>query len=145
MSTFTAESVNLTAGYDTTSDPRTVLTAAQHLVAFRDGLAGALLDLAEVTADLSNDAAACRLARLCAVLGPDEAYRRGVRITGIAGAVWGIFADIGAEKAHALATLRAVCHDTATAVRDELHRDSCLCIGGEKGALRARNEKGTRA
>lgn len=130
--TFTPNPGTIPAGYDTTSDPRTVLTAAQHLVAFRDGLAGALLDLAEVTVDLDNDTAATRLARLCAALGPDEAYRRGVRITHLAGGVWGIFAEIGAEKAHTLATLRLVCRDTATAVRDELHRDSCICRNATK-------------
>jgi hypothetical protein len=123
----TAEPQTVTEGSDIPTRALAVVHAARHLVDFRDGLAGALLDLAEVTADQDCPTAAARLARLLVALGPDESWRRGVQITHLAGAVWGMFPDIEPERSGRLAVLRAVCHDTATAVRDALHRDSCVC------------------
>lgn len=115
---------------DTSSDrPSTpdVQRAAAHLVDYRDGLAGHLMWLAKDTAELSADEQTIVVHRLLLVLGKDEAMRRGAQITTLAGAAWGIFAEIGAERLATVDTLRAVCRDTATAVRDELYRDACAC------------------
>lgn len=130
---------SVTPGYDIPSRALAVVAAARHLVDFRDGLAGALLDMAEVTADQDCPTAAGRISRLLVALGPDEAFRRGAQITHIAGTVWGLFAEIEPARTATLATLRSVCHDTATAVRDALHRDSAVCLGDD---LRVRITKG---
>lgn len=103
------------------------VTAAVHLTEYRDGLFAHLMWVAEHTADDTPMAAADVLGRLLAVLSREDRERRAYRITHIAGQCWGLFPDNGERRDEALATLRAVCRDTATAVRDELHRDACLC------------------
>lgn len=119
-------------GYDTSSRTSAdVQRAAAHLVDYRDGLAGHLMWLAKDTAGLSADEQTIVVHRLLLVLGRDEAMRRGAQISALAGAAWGIFAERGAERLATVDVLRAVCVDTATAVRDALHRDSCIC--GEAG------------
>lgn len=104
-----------------------VFTAAKHLVEHRDGLAGVLLFLARHTADMSCPDAAAVISMALAGLGADEAHRRGAQIAHLATPCWGFFRDVPDRRENALAVLRAVCHDTATAVRDALHRDSCVC------------------
>lgn len=104
-----------------------VVEAAQHLVAFRDGLAGHLLWLAKETAELSADEQTAVVQRLLLVLGPAESMRRAAQITTLTTPCWGIFAEIGADRIASVDLLRKVCVDTATAVRDAMHRDSCIC------------------
>ena len=118
---------SVTPGYDSPTRLLAVVSAARHLVDFRDGLAGALLDMAEVTADQDCPAAATRIARLLTALGHDEAWRRASQIAHLGTPCWGLFRAVPERRENALATLRAVCHDTATAVRDALHRNSCVC------------------
>lgn len=110
---------------DTSS--RDAMEAARHLVDFRDGLAGHLMWLAKDTAELSASEQTVIVHRLLLVLGRDEAMRRGAQISTLAGAAWGIFAEIGAERLATVDVLRKVCVDAATAVRDELYRDTCVC------------------
>jgi hypothetical protein len=112
-------------GYD--NPTRAAVEAAAHLVAYRDGLAGHLMWLAKATADLSADEQTHVIARLFQVLGDKEAMRRAAQIATLATPCWGIFAEIGAQRIASVDLLRAVCRDTATAVRDALHRDSCVC------------------
>lgn len=114
-------------GYDIPTRALAVVHAARHLVDFRDGLAGALLDMAEVTAEQDCPAAATRIARLLTALGHDEAWRRASQIAHLGTPCWGYFREVPERRENALATLRAVCQDTATAVRDALHRNSCVC------------------
>jgi hypothetical protein len=116
---------------DPTTPAERVFTAAKHLVEFRDGLSGALMDMAAFTADDECFTAAHRVARLCAALGADEAFRRGAVIAHLATACWGLFRTVGEEREIALSSLRGECHDTATAVRDALHRDACVCLGDD--------------
>lgn len=113
------------AGSDSSS--RHVAHAAHALVDYRDGLATHLMWLAKDTAELSADEQTAIVARLLFVLGKSESMRRAAQIATLADACWGIFREIGAERIATVDTLRRVCVDTATAVRDELHRDSCLC------------------
>ena len=103
------------------------VTAAVHLTQYRDGLFGHLMWVAEKTCTETPMDAAVVIGRLLAVLGREDRERRAYRITHIATDCWGLFPKQGERRDEALATLRAVCRDTATAVRDELHRDVCLC------------------
>lgn len=104
-----------------------VAAATRHLVAYRDGLATHLVWLAKATADLASNEQTEVFARLLAVLGPDEAMRRGAQIATLTTPCWGLFAEIGAQRIASVDLLRRVCVDTATAVRDAMHRDSCIC------------------
>jgi hypothetical protein len=115
----------MTRATDKTSDRA---AAAAHLVAYRDGLAGHLLWLAKATATLPADEQTYIVERLFAGLGPAEARRRGAQIATIATSCWGDFQEKDVVKRLAeVDILRAVCLDTATAVRDAMHRDSCVC------------------
>jgi hypothetical protein len=110
-----------------TAPTAAVVTAAVHLTLYRDGLVGGLMWLAEHTAEETPADAADIIARFLLVLEPVDRDRRALRITTIAGDCWGYFPEKGERRAEALATLRAVCKDTATAVRDVFHRDCCIC------------------
>lgn len=115
-----------TDGYD--NPTRATVEAAAHLVAYRDGLMGHLMWLAERTTSLSGPDAAVVFQRLLVVLGKDESYRRGVQISHLATTCWGDFRDaVPARRLASVDLLRRVCLDTATAVRDAIHRDSCVC------------------
>lgn len=115
-----------TQGYDTST--RATVEAASHLVAYRDGLMGHLMWLAQDTTNLSGPDAAVVIQRLLLVLGKDESYRRGVQISHLATTCWGDFRDtVPGRRLATVDVLRRVCLDTATAVRDAIHRDSCVC------------------
>lgn len=121
----TTELLSSPHGYDTST--RASAEAASHLVAYRDGLMGSLMWMAEQTSDLSCPDAAVVVQRLLLVLGKDESYRRAVQITTLATPCWGIFRQVGYERIKSVDLLRRVCLDTATAVRDAVFRDACVC------------------
>lgn len=107
-----------------------VVTAAGHLAEYRDGLAGHLMWLAKDTAELSADEQTAIVHRLLLVLGKAEAMRRAAQIATLATPCWGIFREVGAQRIASVDLLRRVCTDTATAVRNELYRDTCICRDG---------------
>jgi hypothetical protein len=121
----TLEPPSLPAGYD--NPTRAAVEAAAHLVAYRDGLFAHLMWLAEATSSLSAPGATEVFARLLAGLGNHEAMRRAAQIVTLAEPCWGQFRTRGAERIADVEIVRMVCLDTATAVRDALHRDSCVC------------------
>jgi hypothetical protein len=128
------ETLTVPTGYDTTSGRAG--HAAHKLVHFRDGIMRSLLREAELTADLDTMSAGRVIAALLQALEPADRDRRAYQITTIAGQVWGIFAEIGEEKDHALATLRAVCEDAANAVLRDVRDAACICRNATKGTDR---------
>ena len=108
-------------------DTEAVVAAAQHLVAYRDGLFAHLMWLAEATSELSAPDQAIVFERLLVALGETEARRRAAQISVLATPCWGIFREIGQQRIASVEVLRRVLLDTATAVRDAVHRD-CLAI-----------------
>jgi hypothetical protein len=116
---------SVTPGYDTPSD--LAGHAAHKLVHFRDGIMRQLLREAELTADEAPSESRNVLVSLLAVLEPADRDRRAYQITHLAGLVWGIFAQIGDDKARTLATLRAVCEDAANAVTHDVRQAACNC------------------
>jgi hypothetical protein len=121
---------SVTPGYDTTSGRAG--HAAHKLVHFRDGIMRSLLREAELTADLDTMTAGYVLSALLQALEPADRDRRAYQITTIAGQVWGIFANSGEDKDHALATLRAVCEDAANAVLHDVRDAARICRNATK-------------
>jgi hypothetical protein len=121
----TLEPPKVTRTSDTSS--RDVMEAAGHLVDFRDGLVGHLMWLAEQTSVLSAPDAAVVVQRLLLVFGRDESYRRAVQIVTLSTPCWGDFRERGAERLASVDLLRAVCRETATAVRDKVYGAACVC------------------
>lgn len=103
------------------------VTAARNLTAYRDGLFAHLMWLAQATAELPANEQTYIVQRLMAVFPRDESMRLAAQISTLATPCWGIFKEVGAQRLASVNLLRSVCLNTATAVRDELHRDACLC------------------
>src|SRR5688572_7798448 len=121
----TLEPPSVTQGYDTST--RATIEAIHHLIAYRDNLFAHLMWLAEATSELAANEQAAVFERLFIILGADEAKRRAAQISVLATPCWGIFREIGAQRIASVDLLRRVLLDTATAVRDAMHRDSCVC------------------